>query len=159
MCLEHRRSGFSIVNGSWKIIEMLVPRSRATSRGPAASMSRPSKTISPPLATTPVGKRPTIARALRDLPLPDSPTIAIVSPSSRRRSTPATSVLRVLPATTSSRRSRTSRSGTPLLGSTACAATVGEPVVDPVTDDRDGGREEDDGEGGREHAGGVLKEQ
>ncbi len=34
-----------------------------------------------------------MARALRDLPLPDSPTMAIVSPRSSRRSTPATSVL------------------------------------------------------------------
>ena len=32
MCFEQRRSGLSIVNGSWKIIEIRLPRSRAASR-------------------------------------------------------------------------------------------------------------------------------
>jgi len=87
------------VNGSWKSIEISLPRRRPTAAGLQSRMFSPRKRTSPELASTPVGSRPMIARALSDLPLPDSPTTAIVSPGESCRLTLETRGRRIRPAT------------------------------------------------------------
>ena len=112
MCFEQRSSGFSIVNGSWKIIEMLVAAqpcdlARACVRACRARRRR----SRPPLATTPVGKQSddrARAQGLAAAGLADDrDRLALVEAQVDSRD----ERLRVLPATTSSRRPRTSRSG------------------------------------------------
>src|SRR4051794_5358573 len=100
-----------------------------------------------------------IARALRVLPLPDSPTTATVSPRSTCRLTPSTSVRRVVPATKSTRRPSTASSCPSAATSAPGSAAEGEAIVDPVADDRHRGREEDDRKAGRQHAGGIREEE
>ena len=54
----------------------------------APSSSRPSKSIAAGRARGPAGSRSRTALAVSDLPLPDSPTMPIVSPSPMAKSTP-----------------------------------------------------------------------
>ncbi len=57
------------------------PRIRRRSSSDMTSMSRPSKRIPPPLITAGgVSRMPMIAWAVTDLPDPDSPRMATVSP-------------------------------------------------------------------------------
>ncbi len=158
MCFEHRITGFSIVNGSWKIIEIRLPRSRAASRPRRLSTSLPSRRTSPSVTPTPVGRSRIIARAVSVLPLPDSPTIAMVSPRSRSSSTPSTSVRGSAPATYATRRPRTARSCSLAATSAARSAAEREPVVDPVADHRHGRGEQHDRET-RGHDAGRVREQ
>ena len=75
-------TGFSADRASWKIIEMPGPRILRCSASSMVSRSRPSKRMPPPVMTAGGESRmPMIAWAETDLPDPDSPRIARVSPS------------------------------------------------------------------------------
>ena len=80
-----RSSGFSIVNGSWNISEITpTPELPHLASREASIRSRPRyRTL--PSANTPSGSSRAIARAVSDLPEPDSPTIATVSPAPDER--------------------------------------------------------------------------
>ena len=84
-------TGFKLVIGSWKIMEILLPRSFLRSSLPMCTMSLPSKRISPSsiLPVVPIN-RPMTERAVTLFPLPDSPTIPRVEPSFNSMSTPST---------------------------------------------------------------------
>jgi hypothetical protein len=89
-------TGFRLVIGSWKIIARSRPRSlRSAGAGSfARSTTGPARVrnrISPP-ATRPGGSaiRPMIERLVTDLPEPDSPTTASVSPASSVKETSST---------------------------------------------------------------------
>ena len=73
-------TGFRELIGSWKIIEISAPRSFCSSPGARARRLRPPYRIWLPGGTVEfsLGSRPRIARAVTDLPLPDSPTSATV---------------------------------------------------------------------------------
>ena len=77
--------GFSDEYGSWKII-CDVAAQRAQLRARAWVMSRPSKTILPPVGSS----SRVISRPVVVLPQPDSPTSASVSPARTSKSTPST---------------------------------------------------------------------
>jgi hypothetical protein len=79
------------VIGSWKIIEISLPRIVAISSSVSVARSRPSNTIDEPRSTRP-GRSISrmIERAVTDLPLPDSPTTPSVPPFSIEKSTPST---------------------------------------------------------------------
>ena len=84
-------TGLSEVIGSWKIIEISLPRTARISRSDKSSRSRPSK------RTLPDTMRPggdAINRKIESevtlLPQPDSPTIASVSPVYTENDTPST---------------------------------------------------------------------
>ena len=66
--------GLRAVAGSWKTTEMLRPRSRRSEA--ERPKGRPLKMTSPEVT----GCRPTMTRAVVDLPQPDSPTSPSVSP-------------------------------------------------------------------------------
>ena len=72
-------TGVSADSGSWKIIEILSPRSRESCRSFMANMSWPMKSMAPEMVAV-RGSRPMTARELTDLPDPLSPTIASASP-------------------------------------------------------------------------------
>ena len=70
-------TGFSDVIGSWKIIEMSLPRIFSSSLSSSVARSRPSKRMREPSAIRPGRSiRRITESAVTDLPLPDSPTIA-----------------------------------------------------------------------------------
>ena len=74
-------TGFSDVMGSWKIIPMRFPRNGFISVRESGAKSTPSKTILPPvICAGGCGKSPITESAVMDLPQPDSPTTASVSP-------------------------------------------------------------------------------
>ena len=92
-----RKTGFSEVIGSWKIIEISLPRTFPSSRSESFVSSRPSKTIRLPGSMRPrSSSRPMIESAVTDLPLPDSPTTPSVPPAWSSKSTPSTA--RITPA-------------------------------------------------------------
>ena len=75
-------TGFRLVMGSWKIIAISAPRMDRRVRSPQRNKSvrspaRRRSVASPPHAAS-LGSNPIAARAVTVLPLPDSPTIAIV---------------------------------------------------------------------------------
>ena len=84
-------TGLSDVIGSWKIIEMSLPRTRRIARSSSATRSRP-PSFTEPLTILPGGSG--ISRisesAVIDLPQPDSPTIASVSWALSWKLTPST---------------------------------------------------------------------
>ena len=85
-------SGFRLVCGSWKIIEMRLPRSAWRASRSSPSMRRPSSRTSP-AATRPVpGSSPVIAAPIVDFPAPDSPTRPTISPARTLMSTSSTAV-------------------------------------------------------------------
>ncbi len=74
-------TGLSDVIGSWKIIETSRPRNSRISSSDNASRSRPQNLIAVALIFVfPLGSSRTMASAETDLPDPDSPTIATISP-------------------------------------------------------------------------------
>ena len=75
--------GSKEVIGSWKIMEISFPRTDCISFSDFFKMSCPLKLISPPTTLALFAKRPIIALVVTDLPEPDSPTIARVSPLSK----------------------------------------------------------------------------
>ena len=85
-----RRTGFSVIIGSWKIMAMRDPRSRASAGSPAATRSWPSKTMRPAVMRPGSSIRPMMEKPVTDLPDPDSPTRPRISPRRRARSMPST---------------------------------------------------------------------
>ena len=74
------QTGFRLDIGSCGTMPMMLPRSSIMRFSEACEMSSPSSRICPP-ATRPLpGSRPIAASAVVDLPEPDSPTMATVSP-------------------------------------------------------------------------------
>ncbi len=75
------RTGLSEVIGSWKIMAISRPRTRRISSSERARSSLPSKrTLPPVMRPVAAGSRRMTASAETDLPEPDSPTIATISP-------------------------------------------------------------------------------
>ena len=72
--VTHPLHGFRAVIGSWKIMEIWLPRSSRSRFGVARRRSSPRKRILPALARTPRARSPMMARDVMDLPEPDSPT-------------------------------------------------------------------------------------
>ena len=78
-------TGLSEVIGSWKIIEISLPRMRSISGSLSSSRSRPSKRIAPPtMRPGGLATRRRIDSAVTLLPQPDSPTTPSVSPRLQR---------------------------------------------------------------------------
>ncbi|MNL31811.1 hypothetical protein D3C87_1536210 [compost metagenome] len=82
-------TGFSEVIGSWNTMEISLPRSPRMCRSLIADRSSPSKPTLPLSSARPPSKR-MIAIAVVDLPHPDSPTNARVSPRATWKLTPLT---------------------------------------------------------------------
>ena len=84
-------TGLSEVIGSWKIIEMRLPRMRRIASSSRPSRSRRSRRMLP-LAMVPggLGTSRITASEVTDLPHPDSPTMPSVSRRPTARSTPST---------------------------------------------------------------------
>ena len=78
-CHPTVKTGFSAVDGSWKIIAAFVPRTSRSFSPERPTTSVPAR-ITAPRAVAVSGRRPRIDRAVTVLPLPDSPTIASTSP-------------------------------------------------------------------------------
>lgn len=85
ICLPILTMGFSEDSGSWKIIEILSPRSLCITSSGTRSRSLPSYRISPPSTMALPARMPIIALEVTDLPEPDSPTMASVLPRSRSK--------------------------------------------------------------------------
>ena len=83
-------TGFSDDIGSWKIIEMSLPRNLRSSSSFSASTSRPSKVMLPATILPGSGTSRRMERAVIDFPDPDSPTMPTVSPRLTRKSMPST---------------------------------------------------------------------
>ena len=78
--LPTRYTGLSEVMGSWKIIAMSLPRSSRYCFSDRVARSLPSNSREPPATCPGSAKRPMMERLVTDLPEPDSPTIARISP-------------------------------------------------------------------------------
>jgi len=91
ICSPIVSTGFSEVIGSWKIIEMALPRSARIRASLAASRSSPRKRMAPlaNIAGGP-GRRRRIDIAVTLLPQPDSPTMPSISPAFSCQETPST---------------------------------------------------------------------
>jgi hypothetical protein len=83
--------GSSEVIGSWKTIAIFGPLMSSMRLSESLRRSSPSKRISPPLTMVfAAGLRRMMLLAATDLPEPDSPTIARVSPRLRSKVAPRT---------------------------------------------------------------------
>src|SRR5918994_7194515 len=87
------KTGFRLVMGSWKIMAMSLPLISCIRLSEVFSRSWSSKRISPSgYSAGGLGLSCMIERAVTLLPLPDSPTIPIVSPASSENETPSTAL-------------------------------------------------------------------
>ena len=105
-------AGLSEVIGSWKIIEILSPRSSRIAEGDSRRRSTPSNRMLPP-PIRPGGVRDQAHDRQRGdaLPQPDSPTMPSVRPASSEKPTPSTAANSPPASTANSvRKSRTSSS-------------------------------------------------
>ena len=80
ICSPILSTGLSEVIGSWKIIAMSRPRILRISSSVRPSSSRPPKRTEPLVRAVPAGRSCMTASADTDLPEPNSPTIATISP-------------------------------------------------------------------------------
>ncbi len=91
ICSPTVNTGLSEVIGSWKIIEISLPRIPVISSSGSVTRSRPSKTMLEVGSTRPGRSiRRMIERAVTDFPLPDSPTMPSAPPFAIAKSTPST---------------------------------------------------------------------
>ena len=112
-----RYTGFRLVMGSWKIIEICAPRICSISDSVAASRSLPSNVMEPP-ATWPGSWRSRMMDSeVTLLPDPDSPTTARISPGSTSNETPFTARTTPLRVGNSVTRSCTSSNATGITSS------------------------------------------
>src|SRR3569832_751230 len=91
ICSPTVSTGLSEVMGSWKIMAMRLPRTSRIATSGSAIKSRPASSTSP--LTLPAacgGKRRMMLSAVIDLPQPDSPSSAKVSPRRTSKLTPST---------------------------------------------------------------------
>src|SRR5882762_7820201 len=91
ICRPIVSTGLSEVIGTWKIMAISRPRTRRIASSSSVRRSRPLKRMRPP-TMRPAGAATSrmIESALTDLPHPDSPTRATVSPSATSQDTPST---------------------------------------------------------------------
>ncbi len=81
ICRPILSTGLSEVMGSWKIMAISRPRMRRISSSESSSSSRPRKRTDPlGMRAVPSGSSRMTASADTDLPDPDSPTMATISP-------------------------------------------------------------------------------
>src|SRR3546814_4789138 len=104
-------TGFRAVMGSWKIIAIFSPRSRRRPRVGCFSTSTPCSRTWPATALSVRGFRPITAKAVTDLPDPDSPTTQRSSPASTEKLTPSTAKGRSAPLGRLTESPRMSRTG------------------------------------------------
>ncbi len=100
ICSPMRSTGFRLVDGSWKMMPILPPR-RSRMRASGNTSSSSSSSVTEPSSMRPLsGNRRINAIAVIDLPQPDSPTSANVSPRATAMWTPSSA--RTRPASESS---------------------------------------------------------
>ncbi len=87
-CLPMRITGFSELIGSWYTMPIFAPRTARREDSLSGTRSWPSSSTRPAVTEAPVGSSPATLNAVNDLPEPDSPTTATVSPARTDRSTP-----------------------------------------------------------------------
>src|SRR3546814_1561443 len=112
-------TGFSDVIGSWNTMPMPGPRTERSSERDMPMSSRPSKTALPVICAGGDGTSPSSDITLTLFPLPDSPTMASVSPARTSQDTPLTTSAgprRVRKLTRRSRTDSTGASSSPLPG-------------------------------------------
>ena len=90
ICAPTLITGLRLVDGSWKIMPMRPPRTRRIAASGSASRSSPPRRTLPAAMRPPSGSRRASASAVIDLPQPDSPRSAKVSPAAMAKSTPST---------------------------------------------------------------------
>ena len=78
-----RSTGFSDAIGSWKIIAISAPRTRCSCASEAPSSSVPLYVAVPPKRAFGERVSPSSVIAVTDLPQPDSPTTARISPGAQ----------------------------------------------------------------------------
>jgi len=87
-------TGFRVIIGSWKTIEISLPRILRSSRSFSPTSSRPLNLMELPgwmlpfVSSNPISEKPVI-----DLPEPDSPTRPITSPRSSVKEMPSTDLM------------------------------------------------------------------
>src|ERR1700744_2445144 len=146
ICSPTRITGFSAVIGSWKIIAISWPARRRRDLTGMACRSWPRYWIEPDSTLTPAGSRFAIARSVRDLPEPDSPTMPKRSPSATSKLMSSTMRGVGLPLRCTPRdRLRTESAGASVISFPPVRAErVGQPVAEPGKpqagdDDREAG--------------------
>jgi hypothetical protein len=111
-------------SGSWKIIDILLPRNDSIFAGSAEISSSPSSQISPLIRAPPRPLRsarlcrPRMDIEVTDFPEPDSPTMPSVLPRSSWKEMPSTDLTSPSSVPKCTLRSRTSRKGRPAPRST-----------------------------------------
>ena len=83
-------TGLSEFCGSWGTRPTVVPRNLRHWRSFSPVTSRPAMRTLPVSRVAESGRSPITAAAVVDLPEPDSPTMAVISPGWTSRSTPRT---------------------------------------------------------------------
>ena len=92
-CRPMRCSGLRLVIGSWNTMPASSPRARCNAAGAAPIICWPSSRMLPVGLVPPGGRSCSSDSAVTDLPEPDSPTSASVSPRSSVNETPSTTRL------------------------------------------------------------------
>src|ERR1700733_3342323 len=146
ICSPTRITGFRADIGSWKIIAISRPARRRRNLAGMPCRSWPRYWTDPDSTLTPAGSRFAIARSVRDLPEPDSPTMPKRSPSATSKLMSSTMRVVGLPLRCTPRdRLRTESSGASVISLPPVRAEqVGQPVAEPGKpqagdDDREAG--------------------
>src|SRR5215470_3849419 len=137
-----RRTGLSVIIGSWKIIASLRPRQLRSVSSGAPTSSSPSSRIDPSTMWPGGSTKPMIDQPVTVLPEPDSPTRPSTSPASRPKLTPSTALATPLRVKKCVRRFSTAR--------TAMASLPFQPGVHHVAQLVAHEIERDDGDDQRE---------
>src|SRR5712671_5968552 len=132
ICWPTLRIGFSAVRGFWKIMESSRPRCSASSPSESAKRSEPPNIARPEVTLPAVSRMPITAKAVTDLPEPDSPTSATVSPLSTSKPTCSKTVTVPERVRNSTERSSTARAGTAVNGAALCSLEGIDDVAQPV---------------------------
>ena len=94
ICFSTVATGFSELIGSWKIMPISLPRMSSMVSSLTGTMSRPLSWTAPPtMRAGGSGSRRMIESADSDLPQPDSPTSATVSPAPILSDRPSTAFI------------------------------------------------------------------
>src|SRR6266508_1403713 len=150
ICVPIVSVGFKLVIGSWKIIAISRPRTSSSWRSERFARSRPANSTEPFTILAGGGIRPMIERAVTDLPHPDSPTIPSVRPLSTEKEMPSTARTTPCRVKKCVLRSRTSRSGTPLLALLRHTGARIERVTKAIGDEERAEDEPGDREAGKD---------
>ena len=94
ICFSTVATGFSELIGSWKIMPISLPLMSSMASSVTGTMSRPLSLTEPPtMRAGGSGSRRMMDSADSDLPQPDSPTSATVSPLPTLRLSPSTAFI------------------------------------------------------------------